>query len=206
MKISTSILSAKDRIEAINKLNKTNTDYLHIDVMDGKFVPNYQMPINEILEYEKISEKKLDVHLMVDNPEEYISKLDNKNIEYITIHYEIDKDLDYLIDLIKNKGYKPCLSIKPNTSETLIYNYLDKIDMVLIMSVEPGLGGQEFMEDMIQKAINIKRIKPSITIEMDGGINNITINKIKECVDISVVGSYITKQDDYQEAINSLKN
>ncbi len=206
MKISTSILSAKDRIEAVHKLNDTNTDYIHIDVMDGKFVPNYQMPINEILEYEKKSEKKLDIHLMVENPEKYIKQLDNKNIEYITIHYEIKKDLDKLINLIKNKGYKTCISIKPNTSEEEIYPYLNKVDMILIMSVEPGLGGQAFMESTIEKAKNIKKRKPKMTIEMDGGIKDTNIHKIKKYVDIAVVGSYITNQDNYKRAINILKN
>lgn len=205
MKISTSILSAKDRKEAILKLNNSDTDYIHIDVMDGKFVPNYQMPIKEILEYEKISNKKLDIHLMVENPEEYIKKLTKKNIEYITIHYEINKDLHKLINMIKQKGYKPCLSIKPNTKEELIYPYLNKVDMILIMSVEPGLGGQEFIEKVINKAINIKK-KKNITIEMDGGIKDTNIKKIKDCVDIAVVGSYITNKEDYNEAINILKN
>lgn len=206
MKISTSILSAEDRVEAIKKLNNTNTDYIHIDVMDGKFVPNYQMPLKEIIEYERISKKKLDIHLMVENPEEYIKKLTKKNIEYITIHYEINKDLHKIINMIKQKGYKPCISIKPNTNETLIYPYLNKVDMILIMSVEPGLGGQEFIEKTIQKAINIKKQNPNILIEMDGGIKDTNINKIKNCVDISVVGSYITNKKNYNEAINILKN
>lgn len=206
MKISTSILSANDRINAIRKLNNTTTDYLHIDVMDGLFVPNVQMPINEINNYANISNKKLDIHLMTINPEYYIKNINSNTIEYITFHYEINKDLNKIIDLIKNKGYKVGLSIKPNTSEELIYKYIDKLDLILIMTVEPGLGGQKFMTKMIQKAINIKKKYPNILIEMDGGINNETIQDIKNIIDISVVGSYITNKEDYNEAINSLKD
>lgn len=205
MKISTSILSASDRKSAIQKLNQSNTDYIHIDVMDGKFVNNFQMPLKEILEYEKISEKKLDIHLMVKNPNKYIRRLKKKNIEYITIHYEINKNKDKIIKKIKNMGYKVGLAINPDTNIEAIKEYLDNIDLLLIMTVNPGQGGQKFMEKMIDKAINIKKEK-NITIEMDGGINNETIKKIKNIIDISVAGSYITNNPNYNEAINNLKN
>ena len=125
IKISTSILSSKDRIESIKKLNNSNTDYIHIDTMDGIFVPNTQMNINEIIELEKNSTKPLDVHLMVENPEEYIDKLQNKNIEYITIHIEINKNIDKLINKIKSNGYKVGLSIKPNTNVEELIPYLE---------------------------------------------------------------------------------
>lgn len=205
MKVSTSILSASDRKSAIQKLNQSNTDYIHIDVMDGKFVNNFQMPLKEILEYEKISEKKLDIHLMVKNPNKYIRRLKKKNIEYITIHYEINKNKDKIIKKIKNMGYKVGLAINPDTNIEAIKEYLDNIDLLLIMTVNPGQGGQKFMEKMIDKAINIKKEK-NITIEMDGGINNETIKKIKNITDISVAGSYITNNPNYNEAINNLKN
>lgn len=205
MKVSTSILSASDRKSAIQKLNQSNTDYIHIDVMDGKFVNNFQMPLKEILEYEKISEKKLDIHLMVKNPNKYIRRLKKKNIEYITIHYEINKNKDKIIKKIKNIGYKVGLAINPDTNIEAIKEYLDNIDLLLIMTVNPGQGGQKFMEKMIDKAINIKKEK-NITIEMDGGINNETIKKIKNIIDISVAGSYITNNPNYNEAINNLKN
>lgn len=206
MKISTSILSSKDRTKSINKLNKTNTDYIHIDVMDGNFVPNCQMPLTEILDYEKISEKKLDIHLMVNDPIKYIEKLDNKNIEFITFHIEINKDINEIIKSIKDKGYKVGIAIKPNTNEELLNKYLNKIEMVLVMTVEPGKGGQKFIKEMINKAIYIREKNKNILIEMDGGINDETIKDIKDKIDISVVGSYITNKDNYNNAINELKN
>ena len=206
IKISTSILSAKDRINSIKKLNNTNTDYIHIDTMDGIFVPNTQMNIDEIIELEKYSQKKLDIHLMVDNPEPYIDNLTNKNIEYITIHIEIEKDINNLINKIKSSGYKVGLSIKPNTDTKTLIPYINKIDLVLIMSVEPGFGGQKFIPNSLNKAKEIRNLNQNITIEIDGGINNENINEIKKYVDIAVVGSYITNNDNYNQAINNLKN
>ena len=206
IKISTSILSSSDRLISIKKLNNSNTDYIHIDTMDGNFVPNKQMNIDEIIELEKISTKPLDIHLMVENPEIYINSLQKKNIEYITIHIEIDKNINNLIKKIKTYGYKVGLSIKPNTNISTIIPYLDKIDLVLIMSVEPGFGGQEFIPSTLEKVKQLRKINESITIEMDGGIKDTNINQLKEYIDIAVVGSYITKKEDYNEAINNLKN
>jgi len=206
IKISPSILASNNRIESVKKLNNTNADYLHIDVMDGIFVPNTQMPINEILELEKYSTKPLDVHLMVCNPEEYINKILNKNIEYITIHIEIDKDITFLINKIKSLGYKVGLSIKPNTNINSLIPYLDQIDLVLIMSVEPGFGGQQFMPNSLIKAQELRNINSNITIEIDGGIKDTNINEVKKYIDIAVVGSYITNSNNYNEAINNLKN
>ena len=206
IKISTSILSSNDRITSIKKLNNSNTDYIHIDTMDGIFVPNTQMNIDEIIELEKISTKPLDIHLMVDNPEIYINNLQNKNIEYLTIHIEINKDIDNIINKIKSFGYKVGISIKPKTDISSLLPYLNKIDLVLIMSVEPGFGGQEFIPETLEKAKQLRNINKSITIEMDGGIKDTNINQLKNIIDIAVVGSYITKKEDYNQAINILKN
>lgn len=206
IKISASILSSKNRIDSIQKLNNTNVDYLHIDTMDGLFVPNKQMPIEEIIQLEKYSNVPLDIHLMVENPEQYLSYLTNKNIEYITFHIEINKNINNLINKIKSLGYKVGLSIKPNTSVEKIIPYLPLIDLVLIMSVEPGFGGQKFINQTLKKAQEIRNINKEITIEIDGGINNTNIQKIKKYVDIAVVGSYITNSIDFNQAINNLKN
>lgn len=206
IKISPSILSSTDRIDSTQKLNNTSADYLHIDVMDGIFVDNKQFPLNEILEIEKISKKKLDIHLMVENPEEYIDQLDNKFIEYLTFHIEINKDINLLIDKIKSLGYKVGISIKPNTNINELIPYLNKIDLVLIMSVEPGFGGQEFIPSTLEKATSIRNINKNIIIEIDGGIKDTNIDLIKQYVDIAVVGSYIINNNDYNEAINNLKN
>lgn len=206
IKISASILSSENRIDSIQKLNNTNANYLHIDTMDGIFVPNKQMPIEEIIQLEKYTKIPLDIHLMVENPEQYLSHLSNKNIEYITFHIEINKNINNLIDKIKSLGYKVGLSIKPNTNVEKIIPYLPLIDLVLIMSVEPGFGGQKFINQTLKKAKEIRNINKEITIEIDGGINDTNIQEIKKYVDIAVVGSYITNSIDFNQAINNLKN
>lgn len=206
IKISTSILSSKDRINSIQKLNNTNSDYIHIDVMDNIFVPNYQFPLEEIKELSKYSNKPLDIHLMVASPKKYITSLDIKNIYNITIHIEINKDIDSIIELIKEKNCSVGLAIKPNTPLNIIDKYLKKVDIILIMSVEPGFGGQKFIENTTERIKYIRNKNKNIIIEVDGGINNETISKIKDIANIAVVGSYITNKEDYEEAINSLKN
>ena len=139
IKIATSILSAKDRIKCINKLNNTTTDYIHIDVMDGLFVPNYQLPVKEVNELGRISNKPLDIHLMMEEPEAFIEHLSITNIDCITFHIEIDdeKNISDLINIIRKHGYKTGLAIKPKTDINLLDRYLDIIDKVIIMSVEP---------------------------------------------------------------------
>lgn len=206
IKISPSILASNNRIESTLKLNNTNSDYLHIDVMDGKFVENFQFPLKEINEIEKISKKPLDIHLMVENPENYITKLRNKNIEFITFHIEINQNIKNIISLIKSLNYKVGISLKPNTKVETLIPYIKDIDLILIMSVEPGKGGQEFMPSSLNKADEIRLLNKNIIIEIDGGIKDNNINEIKKHVDIAVVGSYITNSTDYNKAINNLKN
>lgn len=204
IKVSTSILTCNNRIQATEELNKTNTDYIHIDYMDGIFVDNKEFTIEEIKTLSKISTKKLDIHIMAENPEPIIQELKGLNIEYITIHYEINKPLDNIINLIHNQGYKCGISIKPKTNPKNIIEYLKKIDLVLIMSVEPGKGGQKFIPDVLNK---IKELKQNnLIIEIDGGINDTNIEELKNIVDIVVVGSYITNSSDYNKQINNLKN
>lgn len=204
IKVSTSILTCNNRIQATEELNKTNTDYIHIDYMDGIFVDNKEFTIEEIKTLSKISTKKLDIHIMAENPEPIIQELKGLNIEYITIHYEINKPLNKIINLIHNQGYKCGISIKPKTNPKNIIEYLKKIDLVLIMSVEPGKGGQKFIPDVLNK---IKELKQNnLIIEIDGGINDTNIKELKNIVDIVVVGSYITNSSDYNKQINNLKN
>ena len=176
--------------------------------MDGKFVPNTSFEdMGVIRGINMVTKYKMDVHLMVDNPLEYINNLNNMNIEYITIHLEIDKNIKYLISKIKELGYKVGLSIKPNTSVIDLKPYLNDIDMVLLMSVEPGMGGQSFIENTTTKIKELKELiketNKDIIIEVDGGINNETISKIKD-IDIAVVGSYITKSDNYYKQVEEL--
>ena len=206
LKISTSILSTKNRIKSIQELNETTTDYIHIDVMDNRFVRNYQFPINEVKKLAKFSNKVFDVHLMTEDPEKYINELNLNIVDSITIHVEIEKNINYLIKLIKSHGIEVGLAIKPNTNLNELNKYLNKIDKVLIMSVEPGFGGQKFLESTVERITKLRNKKADLLIEVDGGINAETIDKIKYISDIAVVGSFITNSDDYQEAINILKN
>lgn len=206
IKIATSILSANNRIDCIKKLNNTDTDYIHIDVMDNVFVPNYQLPLEEVNELIEYTDKPFDIHLMVTDPEPFIKGLHNGNIECITIHIEINKDIDKLIGLIKELGYQVGLAIKPQTDINLIKKYLNSIDKIIVMSVEPGFGGQRFIETTPERILALKNLRQDIIIEVDGGINDITIPLIKDNTDIAVVGSYITNKENYQEAINNLKN
>lgn len=207
MKIAASILDCKSRIEGVVSLNKTKTSYIHIDVMDGKFVPNVEFSnMNEISGVNLVSKYPLDVHLMVDSPLDYIKDLGGMNIEFITVHLEIDKDKREIFKRIRKLGYKVGLSIKPNTDIKKIVDYLDDIDMVLVMSVEPGMGGQKFMDSTVDRIIELKKLigDRDITIEVDGGINIDTIDKVRDIVDIAVVGSYITKSEDYKKSVLEL--
>lgn len=205
MKLSVSILNAKDKIEMIKSLNKTDISYIHLDVMDGQFVSQKSLPLEEIIELSKVSEKKLDVHLMVEEPLDYIEDIkDLTNIEYITIHLEIDKDIKSILSKIKSYGYKTGLSIKPNTNINKLLPYLEDLDLILLMTVEPGLGGQPFISSSSTRLKELKKlVDNNIKLEVDGGINNITIKEVPEA-NIAVVGSYITTSENPIDKINSL--
>ena len=142
---------------------------------------------------------------MVQNPLEYIENIkDLTNIEYITIHLEIDKDIKNILSKIKSYGYKCGLSIKPNTDIRALLPYLENIDLILLMTVEPGFGGQPFMISSTERLRKLRElVKDDIVLEVDGGINNITIKEVPKA-DIAVVGSYITKSDNPLDKINSL--
>lgn len=210
MKVSVSILGLDDRKKAISLLNNTNCDYIHIDVMDGSFVPNKQFTTEEINNLEIISKKKFDVHLMVDNPREYIENLDISNIEYIIVHSEIAKDIDELLDLIKSYNVKCGLSIKPNTDISILTPYLNKLDLILVMSVEPGFSGQEFISNSLDRVSKLKQIIKNnnldIVMAIDGGINGSNASLVKKSgIDMVVSGSYVTNSLDYQDKINDLR-
>lgn len=203
MKIATSILNMKKETKYLKELENTTTDYLHLDIMDGKFVTNTSELYDFIKQNEPI-QKPLDVHLMVEDVKSYIEKYSKLYPEYITIHYEIKEDLEEAIDYIKSKNCKVGLSIKPNTPIDAIMPYINKIDLLLIMSVEPGYGGQSYIDisDKLKQARQLQNDYDFI-IEVDGGINDTNISSID--TDIAVVGSYITSSEHYQEQINKLK-
>lgn len=205
MELSVSILNAQDKMSMIKLLNNTEISYIHLDVMDGDFVMQKSLPLEEIKELAKISEKKLDIHLMVSNPLEYIIELENiSKIEYITIHLEINKNIKEILKKIKSYGYKTGVSIKPNTDINKLLPYINDLDLILLMTVEPGLGGQKFIEFSSSRLKELRKlVGDKIKIEVDGGINNITIKEVAEA-DIAVVGSYITKNENPVEKINDL--
>lgn len=206
MKISTSILSIQEEKEKnIKKLGLTSTDYIHLDVMDSNFVPNKVDFIDQqdtLLE----TKKPLDIHFMVEDVEAYVEKYKGFNPTYMTFHIEVNKDIPTLIQKIK-RICKVGISIKPNTEVKQIESFLKDIDLVLVMSVEPGKGGQKFMEDIVSKIDELYLLRKQnnyhFEIEVDGGINCETIKRISKC-DIAVVGSYITNSDDYEKQIRNL--
>ncbi len=210
MKISVSFLSIKNDLkENIEKLDKTTIDYLHLDIMDGKFVNNTTYNIDEIIYLLKNTIKPKDVHLMVSDVLKYIDDFKRINPEYITFHLEAVSNPNKIITYLKENKIKVGLALKPKTKVETILPYLSQIDLVLVMSVEPGYGGQKFISDIIPKIELLKELKAqnnyNYVIEVDGGINIETIKQIKGA-DIVVVGSYITDSEDYQKQIDNLIN
>ena len=190
--VSGSFLSNNDKFYEINRLNNSNVDYIHFDVMDGKFVSNKNITVSELPKLIDNVKKKIDIHFMVSNPDKYIEKICYYNIEYITIHYEI-KNLEDYIDKIKDYGFKVGIAVKPETDIEKIYYLLDKINLVLIMSVEPGKSGQKFIDvsDKINKLKQeIINRKLNVKISVDGGINEEVLTYVKEA-DILVSSSFI---------------
>ena len=209
MKVAVSFIKSKyDLKNTINNIEKTDADFIHVDVMDGKFVSNVNCIYNDVKDVLKNTNKLLDVHLMVENPINYIMDYKNLNPKVITIHREINKNIIDLIDLIHSYNIKAGISINPKTSIEDIEDYLSIVDNVLIMSVEPGLGGQKFMDSILYKIDILNRLRKennyNYTISIDGGINNETIEKVKN-VDYVISGSYICMSDNYQEKINTLR-
>lgn len=203
--VSGSFLSNNDKLYEINRLNNSNVDYIHFDVMDGKFVSNKNITVSELPKLIDNVKKKIDIHFMVSNPDKYIEKICYYNIEYITIHYEI-KNLEDYIDKIKNYGFKVGIAIKPETDIEKIYYLLDKVNLVLTMSVEPGKSGQKFIDvsDKINKLKQeIINRKLNVKISVDGGINEEVLTYVKEA-DILVSSSFILS--DLDKNVDILKN
>lgn len=204
MKLSISLLSIKNRLEFIKKINDYDIDYIHIDVMDNTFTNNVAYSIEEINEINKISNKKLDIHLMVNDPIKYINSFNNMNIEYIIFHVEIDKDINNLINTVHGMGYKCGLAINPNTNIDVLEQYINNIDLILVMSVMPGYGGQLFINSIYNKLESLRNKYKNITISVDGGINQDNIYKLSSLVDMVVIGSYLSTET--KEKIDMIRN
>ena len=208
MKVGVSFLSSKDIVRDLKILNDTDVDYIHVDIMDGKFVPKKTMPFKEMRHISDFTDKRLDVHLMVEEASKYIPLYAELNAEYITIHVEIDEDIEKDLKLIKSFGIKAGLSIKPDTKVSELIPYLPYIDQVLIMSVEPGAGGQAFIPESENKIKETKALLKSYNINaiinVDGGVKDTTIKMCKGA-DMVVSGSYVVLSDNFQEKISSLR-
>ncbi len=209
MKVATSILNA-DFNNLEKELKKIeSSDYIHLDVMDGHFVPNISFGYPVLRNIKKLTNVPLDTHLMISNPYDYIDNFAKLGSCFITIHVEANKPLE-TIKLIKDKGIKSGITLKPKTKLSDIYSFLPIVDLVLVMTVEPGFGGQSFMVDQVEKIKELDRLRKkhnySYLIEADGGINGETIKYLKNSgVDIVVSGTYITNSDNPEAAIKSLK-
>lgn len=200
--ISVSILNIKDDTKKIKIIDNLKPDYIHLDIMDGKFVSNSV----DMLNIPKLN-SKIDLHLMVYDIKNYIDMYKKYNPEYITFHYEATDNIVGMIDYIHSLGIKVGISIKPNTTVDSIKPYLSKIDLVLIMSVEPGAGGQKFISNSKNKINELYDIRNMLgynyVIEVDGGVNYDTKSMCKNA-DMLVVGSYITKSDNQKEKYESM--
>lgn len=213
MKIAPSILSCDFSVmgEETKRMENAGADYIHLDVMDGHFVPNITFGAPVIKAIRPYSTLPFDVHLMIDHPYDYIDDFADAGADIITFHVESKSDIKATIAKIKEKGIKPGLVIKPKTPASAVFPYLKDIFMVLVMTVEPGFGGQSFMEDMLPKLQEIREEANNqgadILLELDGGINDKTIAKAaKAGGDICVSGTGVFKAPDAKQAIETLKS
>lgn len=196
--------------EELVRMDKAGADLIHLDVMDGHFVPNITFGAPVIKWARPYTKLPFDVHLMISEPHRYIKDFAQAGADIITFHAEADSNIGETIDLIKSCGIKPGLVIKPNTPASAVFDYIDKLYMVLVMTVEPGFGGQSFMSDMLPKVREIKDFAKSIgkeiLVEADGGINGDTVAQCAQAgVDISVSGTGVFKAPDAAAAIADLK-
>ena len=212
MKIAPSLLSCdfSKMGDEIKRMDVCGADWMHLDVMDGHFVPNITFGAPVIRAVRGYSDKPFDVHLMISDPLKYADDFIDAGADIITFHIECDSDIQQTIDKIKSRNVKVGLVVKPNTPASTVFPYLKDLDLVLVMTVEPGFGGQSFMADMLPKVLEIKteakRLGIEMPVEVDGGIGADTIAQAAGAgVDICVAGTAVFKAEDAAKAISDLK-
>lgn len=212
MLLSPSILSAdfSALFEDIKKIEEGGADYIHVDVMDGHFVPNISFGAPVMKSLNGKTKLPYDVHLMIENPEKYIKDFVTDNTAFITVHQEACSDLGGVLELIRSYGIKAGVSIKPGTPTSVLEGFFDKVDLILIMSVEPGFGGQKFMEDQLYKAVELSALKKEMgynyVIEMDGGIDLTNVERVLSSgVEMVVAGSAVYGASDVPERVREFK-
>lgn len=211
--IAPSILSAdfNNLGKDIEMINRSEAGYIHFDVMDGVFVPNISFGIPVIEHVNKIAQKPLDVHLMIVNPDSYLEPFADAGASIITVHYETCRHLHRTIQKIKKLGIKASVCLNPHTPVMLLEDIISELDMVLLMSVNPGNGGQVFIENTYKKVIQLRTLidnkNPDCLIEVDGGVNYETGKKLFECgANVLVAGSFVFSSENPVETIQKLKS
>ena len=212
IKIAPSILAADfgNLSRDCNIVNKSNADWFHLDVMDGLFVPNISFGMPIISSIRKMTKKPLDVHLMIIEPERYIDKFIEIGSDILTVHIEATSEMDEILDKMKDSSINSGIAINPDTPINKLEDYINKVDLVCLMGVHAGFGGQKFIEKTFDRLIELKSLidsrDSSALIEIDGGVDNTNSKKLKSLgADILVAGSYIFKSSDINNAIDSLK-
>ena len=194
----------------VEMINNSDADWFHIDIMDGVFVPNISFGFPVMKAIKRHAKKPLDVHLMIDNPDQYIEDFASAGADILTVHFEACIHLHRTINAIKEAGMKAGVAINPHTSITVLEEVLDSLDLVLIMSVNPGFGGQKFIESSIGKVAKLREMKtnlnPDLIIEVDGGVNLETGNRLVEAgASALVAGSFVFKSEEPINTIKALK-
>ncbi|QZE14576.1 ribulose-phosphate 3-epimerase [Halosquirtibacter laminarini] len=213
MIVSPSILSADflNLGKDVEMLNNSQAEWIHFDVMDGMFVPNISFGIPVLQHVSKIAKKVLDVHLMIEDPDRYIDAFQSAGAEVLTVHYEACKHLHRTIQRIHQSGMKAGVSLNPHTPVSVLEEIIEDVDIVLLMSVNPGFGGQKFIERTYDKVAQLKKMIESrgskALIEIDGGVNLDTGAKLKESgADVVVAGSFVFNSEDPTSTIAALKS